>query len=46
VQMATLLGRFDIESLDTPDGKEPRELMQLTLAPVGLRMPVRCRDKG
>ena len=40
--MATLQGRFDIDSLDTPDGKEPRELMQLTLAPVGLRMHVRC----
>jgi cytochrome P450 len=41
--MATLLGRFDIVSLETPDGKAPRELMQLTLAPVGLRMRVSCR---
>jgi cytochrome P450 len=41
--MATLLGRFDIVGLDTPDGKAPRERMQLTLAPVGLRMRVRCR---
>jgi cytochrome P450 len=39
--MATLLGRFDIESVDTPDGKEPRELLQLAMAPVGLRMRLR-----
>ena len=36
--IATLLGRFDIESLDTPDDKEPREHMALTMQPVGLRM--------
>jgi cytochrome P450 len=41
--MATLLGRFDIESLDTPDGKEAREHMALTMTPVGLRMRVSCR---
>ncbi len=41
--MATLLGRFDIESLETPDGKEPREHMALTMTPLGLRMRVRCR---
>jgi cytochrome P450 len=41
--MATLLGRFDIVSLETPDGKAPRERMQLTLMPVGLRMTLRCR---
>lgn len=41
--MATLLGRFDIEELTTPDGKEPRENMALTMTPVGLRMRVRCR---
>ncbi len=42
--MATLLGRFDIASLETPDGLPARELMQLTLTPVGLRMRVRCRQ--
>ena len=42
--MATLLGRFDIESLDTPDGKEAREHMALTMTPVGLRMRVACRE--
>jgi cytochrome P450 len=39
--MATLLGRFDIVSLETPDGKEPRERMALTMTPVGLRMRLR-----
>jgi cytochrome P450 len=41
--MATLLGRFDIERLDTPDGELPRENMALTMTPVGLRMQLRCR---
>lgn len=41
--MATLLGRFDIVSLETPDGKAPRENMALTMTPVGLRMRVRVR---
>jgi cytochrome P450 len=43
VAIATLLGRFDIVSLKTPDGKEPREHMKLTMTPAGLRMRVRCR---
>jgi cytochrome P450 len=41
--MATLLGRFDIASLDTPDGKPAHEHMKLTMTPVGLRMRLRCR---
>lgn len=41
--MATLLGHFDIQSLETPDGKEPRENMAFTMTPVGLRMRVRAR---
>jgi cytochrome P450 len=41
--MATLLGRFDIERLDTPDGKEAREQLALTMTPVGLTMRVRER---
>ena len=36
--MTTLLGRFEITAVDTPDGKEPRELLQLAMAPVGLSM--------
>ena len=46
VAMATLLGRFDIESLETPDGKAPQERMALTMTPVGLRMRVRCRARS
>ena len=41
--MATLLGRFDIDSLDTPDGKPAREKMAFTMTPVGLRMRVQRR---
>ena len=43
VAMATLLGRFDIQSIDTPDGQVPRELLQLAMAPVGLTMKVGLR---
>ena len=41
VAMATLLGRFEITALDTPDGLEPREHMALTMTPVGLTMKLR-----
>jgi len=39
--MATLLGRFDIESIDTSDGAPPQEKLTFTMAPVGLRMRVK-----
>lgn len=39
--MAMLLGSFEIESVDTPDGGEAREHMSFTMAPVGLRMRLR-----
>ncbi len=39
--MAMLLGRFDIDGVETPDGREPRELMAFTMTPVGLRMCLR-----
>lgn len=42
--MATLLGRFDIATVTTPDGDEPREHLAFTMAPVGLRMRLRPRD--
>jgi cytochrome P450 len=42
VAMATLLSRFDIHSVDTPDGEEPRELLQLAMGPVGLTMRLRA----
>ena len=41
--MATLLGRFDIASVDTPDGQEARERLSFTMMPVGLRMKLRER---
>ena len=42
--MAVLLGRFDIESVDTPDGAEAREHLAFTMTPVGLRMRLRPRS--
>jgi cytochrome P450 len=42
--MALLLGRYDIEGVDTPDGLPPRELMKFTLTPVGLRLRLRGGD--
>jgi cytochrome P450 len=41
--MVALLGNFDIESVDTPDGQEAREHLAFTMAPVGLRMRLRLR---
>jgi len=41
--MAALLGRFDIASVDTPDGRAARELLSFTMMPVGLRMELRER---
>jgi cytochrome P450 len=42
--MAVLLSRFDIQDVGTVDGKAPRELLQLSMAPVGLTMKLRERD--
>ena len=36
--MATLLGRFDITAVDTPDGREARERLSFTMTPVGLTL--------
>ena len=44
--MATLLGRFDIEAVDTPDGQEAREHLSFTMAPVGLSMRLRERQRA
>jgi cytochrome P450 len=41
--MAMLLNRFDIQSVDTPDGRPADEWMSFTMAPVGLRMRLRER---
>jgi cytochrome P450 len=46
VAMAVLLARFDIESVDTPDGQEARERMSFTMTPVGLRMRLRERARA
>jgi cytochrome P450 len=42
--MAMLLGSFDIQSVDTPDGGEAREHMSFTMTPVGLTMRLRERS--
>ena len=41
--MAMLLSRFDIVSVDTPDGQEAQEHMAFTMEPVGLTMKLRER---
>ena len=41
--MAMLLGRFDIESVETPRAAEAEEHLSFTMAPVGLRMRLRER---
>ena len=41
--MAVLLGRFEIESVDTPDGAEAQEHLAFTMAPVGLTLRLRER---
>jgi len=40
--MATLLRDFEITSVDTPDGGPARELLQFTMAPVGLSMRLKA----
>jgi hypothetical protein len=39
-----LFGNFDIDSVSTPDGTEPRERLALTMSPVGLKMRLRDRN--
>ncbi len=41
--MAMLLQQFEIDGIDTPDGDDAREELQLTMRPVGLRMRLRER---
>ena len=43
VAIATLLSRFDIASVNTPDGLPPAERLAFTMTPVGLRMQLRLR---
>jgi cytochrome P450 len=42
--LAMLLAHFDIDSVDTPDGREAEERMSFTMVPVGLTM--RLREAG
>jgi hypothetical protein len=37
-----LLGGFEVQSVTTPDGGEAREHLALTMAPVGLRITLKC----
>ena len=41
--MAMLLASFEIEAVETPDGKPARELMAFTMNPVGLTMRLNAR---
>ena len=43
--ITTILRDFDITAVDTPDGGPAQELLQLAMAPVGLRMRMRCKVK-
>jgi cytochrome P450 len=38
IAVAMLLGHFELDSVDTADGKEAQELMGFVMSPVGLRM--------
>ena len=42
--IAMLLGGFEVESVATRDGGEPREQLSFTMAPTGLRMRLRSLD--
>ena len=44
--MATLLGRFDIDNVDTAAGGPACEHLSFTMAPVGLRMGLRARAEA
>lgn len=42
--MAVLLQHFEIDRVDTADGRPPAEQLNFTMTPVGLRMRLRRRD--
>ncbi|MBY0240477.1 MAG: cytochrome P450 [Burkholderiaceae bacterium] len=44
VAMAMLLASFEIEAVQTPDGREAEELMAFVMSPVGLSMRLRRRS--
>ena len=43
IAMTMLLGRFEVEAVDTQDGKEAAELMGFVMSPLGLRLRLRLR---
>ena len=43
--MATLLGRFDLQSVETPDGQIAQEKLAFAMAPVGLTMRLRANQR-
>ncbi|KNZ31223.1 MAG: cytochrome P450 [Methylibium sp. NZG] len=43
--MATLLGRFEVQSVDTPDGQIAQEKLAFAMAPVGLTMRLRAHPR-
>jgi cytochrome P450 len=45
IALATLLGRFDLDSVATADGSEPEERMSFTMTPTGLSMRLRERQR-
>jgi len=44
--LATLIGRFEIESVGTPGGGEPDERMSFAMGPSGLAMRLAPRRRG
>jgi len=44
--IAMLFGSFDIERVTTPDGKEAKEHLAFTMAPVGLRLKLAGKAKA
>ncbi len=44
IAVAMLLGSFNVQSVNTPDGNEARELMGFVMSPVGLRMKLQRRE--
>jgi cytochrome P450 len=43
--IAMLVKNFDIERIDTPDGQAPQERLSFAMAPVGLRLKLRHRQR-
>lgn len=44
--IATLLGQFEIEDVNTPDGQPAHERLSFTMTPVGLQMKVRTQTSS